>query len=726
MSHAADAARLVSQFSALCQRCAILGDHLADASRELAAGGALPGVALIDELDVARSEFADIRRQALDLAAALNACSPSGAHEAATLEALETLLRSVAEATERQATSEARRRALAVLERVMSLRHREDAEFGPLAACHASAAELTAVISGVEWPATHPELTALADGSHPFSQLADFVEHQSELDDAGWELLHEAVAASLGRPLAVAAARGKLLFAQQSSTVQDDEDDWPTVSIATLPPEQPVGSLVWRALLADRPAVAFLSATLADGAAERVDAPVWLLRSLVLSRHVHYPNGDIALQLAEDFSSCEPTELGAGSEEQEVPQALRLLVAAAALRPALVAPETGAWAILRALPEAPALRSTQAYLRQVAEYGERNAAIASHTLAPLLSSTVWRDRMEDLRREVGAWRVRFLGMRSSYPPATAVWRRWLLPDGLIHALLDPVTLEVRGLETARGLVERLSNDAQIRWEIDDTDRRLLGRAHGPDIAIRPDALEQLAERVREAVGFVRRWIALEECRPNRPDDEPRKAGLRLQQQLAELRPAVIDELAAAQAEARSLPLQAALAECRAALSDVDALLDDSSSLALREPPLAALLYADLLHVAGSCLDENWLPCRGSRASRDRLEQLLGMDHRSAWRATFERRRLEKDHLATLEVIQCLEMQREGARELQAARAEDLQRCRNALRHDVEQTRELVDVAAAEGRLDDDTRARLLAVVEQIGMIVPDVLRFEPR
>jgi hypothetical protein len=719
LSHAATAARLLEQVSGLRERSTTLAAHLACASRELEAGGAVPGVGLVDELDLVRSEFANIRRQTLDLAAAVESGSLPANDDPASLSALDAMLQSISDAVRRQAAVVAKRQALLILERVAQLRHREVPDFEPLQQCQALADELRHAISAVEWPQTPADLSSLADGSHGLAQLVEFVEQQTQLDDVRWELLHDAVATSLGRPLAAAAARGKL-GSVSPSTKEDDEDAWPTMPIAAREADRSAGALIWQALLKNRASLAFLSATcLEDGSDGVSNIPVWLLRALALSRHVSYPNGDIALQLAQDFGSYDGVEVAAEGE------ALCLLVAAAALRPALVAPDTGAWAVLRGLTAGAGLPNFQRYVRCIAEYGERNPAIAQHTLSDELSPVVWRDRMEDLLREVGAWRVRFLGMRSSFAPATEVWRRWLRPDGLIHALLDPLTLDAHGLEAVRGQVERLSNEGQIRWEIADTDRRWLGRRNGPDITVRRDALEQLSERLRESVVFARRWIALQERRPHRPEDEPRRAGLRLKQQLAELRPAAVQELTDAQPAARALPLQAALVQCQAALASVEALLGGgvSDATCVQEPPVPIALYSNLLRVRGPWIDQDWRPT-SSRLPASALNGLIDADQLPDWRTTFEQHRRAKDHLATAQVLQCLEMQSADSRELQVARAEDVQQCRAALRHDVELTRDLVDAAAASGRLSEQSRVRLLAVVERIAAAVAASVRFE--
>ena len=94
---------------------------------------------------------------------------------------------------------------------------------------------------------------------------------------------------------------------------------------------------------------------------------------------MQYTNGDIALMLTDDFAGC---NLSASHTGEDLSRAHRLLIAAAALRPALVAPDTGAWSVLRALPAEPDLPGLHACVRLIADYGERHPPLGPHMFAP--------------------------------------------------------------------------------------------------------------------------------------------------------------------------------------------------------------------------------------------------------------------------------------------------------------------------------------------------------
>lgn len=750
-------ATVAQQVNALVERFARLGQRLADNAAELANGGAPPSVELIDELDAARSEFADARRSVLDTARDVELAEIPPGDKLGTLSALQELMRAALLASERRAAQAAKQRALDVLRRVQALVHRDDPAFSALVECQATAARLHEILLPVDWPASHDELTPLAEGRHPLAQLLEFVERQHELDDATWSRLEDTLAAALGRPLIVAAARGRLESRPGRPEARPDSpaqtgwgDEWPTMTIDRSPAPSGAGPLlppvaaedhvpaiqrlIWQALAQDRDGAAGHLAAHLDqchqGASPRL--PSCLIRAVALGRHVRHGNGDIAACLADDFAQLAASmDVSVDASVSGTSRAIWLLVAASALRPALVAPNTGAPGVLRALPADEAVGVLHRYCQLVGAYAEGHPPLGPHTLQGTPAPEAWRDAVEDLMREIAAWRVRVLGLRTTFPPATDVWQGWLRPDGLIHALLLPLTVDPWGLAVARELVERLSNDQRIQGEIGDTDRRVLGRTVGPDIAVQPAAFHELRGRVREAVGFARRWIALQERRPGRPEDEAERLGRALREQLGELRAGVAAELASMAGATAPLPLRAAGAQLRATLRSLDALLweeqsvSQASSAGEHEALPARILHVDLLRVPGCPLDPDWQPVQTDDESlASNLAALIAPNVDPDWRRLFDEALAAGDHRATGLIIE--QLATSGGTgldlaELRSLRDDDLRRCRQTLAHDVDCTREAID----RGQLQEREAAQLLAVPQRVALALPAIVRFGP-
>ena len=184
---------------------AALGARGSAAAAALTGAGTPPPDDLIQELSEAGREFAALRTEVFTTAAALGLKTPSvGAIDSTKrLEAMLRLLLDGLEKAERQVTqAHARAEAVAVLDRVTALAHRDDPGFAALAACQARAAKLRATLK------TAADVDA--DATAPFAALLSLMDGQQNLDDERWGALEDAVAAAFGRPLAVAASRGKL------------------------------------------------------------------------------------------------------------------------------------------------------------------------------------------------------------------------------------------------------------------------------------------------------------------------------------------------------------------------------------------------------------------------------------------------------------------------------------------------------------------------------------
>ncbi len=110
-------------------------------------------------------------------------------------------------------TAPARRAALAVLSKVLSLAHRDAERSASLRECTSRAAALQDAILGCAARSLPPEAGRLAAGEHPLSDLVTLVERQKELDNLTWARLHASVASRFGNALATDVARGRIRLA---------------------------------------------------------------------------------------------------------------------------------------------------------------------------------------------------------------------------------------------------------------------------------------------------------------------------------------------------------------------------------------------------------------------------------------------------------------------------------------------------------------------------------
>ena len=203
------ALELLRELAALEARFLALADRLTAAVNDLRSGRPAPG-SLAGETMACQSAFDALRKRVAELTPSA-VFAETAASTSASLNDLLTVLQSTMEAErQRRQFEETRGRAAAELDRVLHLVHSDGAAFPPLDSCQSQARNLKAQLTQAEWPNFPEECRLVAERQHTFSRLLDLVERGGKLTDEEWEAAEEAVSSSLGKPLAIAVARGRL------------------------------------------------------------------------------------------------------------------------------------------------------------------------------------------------------------------------------------------------------------------------------------------------------------------------------------------------------------------------------------------------------------------------------------------------------------------------------------------------------------------------------------
>ncbi len=202
---------LLQDFTLVTRTFQQLGQRLTDVAEQVRTSGLLPSESLIDEIATSRRSFTELRDKALVLAGLLAGSPAKTPNEIGSMKDLEALLQLVAETQRKKSQEEkSRLRALTILDRILSLVHRDQPQFSPLEEVQTKAKALLDILRSHDAPESHPDVHPLAQGRHPLSELLTLVEGYEDLDDDLWLLLKHAVAENFGKSLAMSAARGKL------------------------------------------------------------------------------------------------------------------------------------------------------------------------------------------------------------------------------------------------------------------------------------------------------------------------------------------------------------------------------------------------------------------------------------------------------------------------------------------------------------------------------------
>jgi hypothetical protein len=200
---------LLQQIATLKERILGLGTRLAQAAVELKEAGVPIDERLMDAISAYRRDFASTRSRLLELAQSSKASGLPAPAQVTSIKDLEGIARAIAP-SQSTPVDESKDKALEVLDRVLSISHTQESAFPPLQAAHAKARELRSRIASATASSLPPDVGALGSGKHPFSALLMLIDEKADVEDNEWGVLVEVVARAFGKPLTVAASRGKL------------------------------------------------------------------------------------------------------------------------------------------------------------------------------------------------------------------------------------------------------------------------------------------------------------------------------------------------------------------------------------------------------------------------------------------------------------------------------------------------------------------------------------
>jgi len=484
-----------------------------------------------------------------------------------------------------------------------------------------------------------------------------------------------------------------------------------------------LNTLTWQLVRADRTALAaqIVGAATADHELDVGTPEEPLLQATVLATAVRYSDGALSKALREFYGRIASEEEGA-----EHNQARRLLAVAATLRPALLAPVSGAPDLLRELRLRDGFASLAQICSAVSAFGTQGVPLDPGALRAVQSDVTWCAAVNSVLQEATEWRARLPHYTISYQPAQRVLQRWLAPDGLIGELLgllernDPTQLPA-----IEAILTRYRDDSVLRREIDRTDRRVLQRRSGSDISLH--ALTQLMQRAREALDLAARWVTLQVEHTEGVNSYSAQQAQRLRGEVTLHFEAARQELERCRSSHIDGPMAVVAVLADVAVQSVAALFAPNASLPEGEPEPHHLLRADLITVPGLTLDDHWSPVGVTEP--DLLEKLLTLaaTDQQPWDRVLEAHLEQRDHEAARRLLQYLDsLPPEAVPSIPTLRQRadtHLADCRDALRNHIRQVQAEVESAVAHGLLREAERNDLVARVNGVEFALPQTMRF---
>jgi Clostridial hydrophobic W len=172
-----------------------------------------------------------LQTQIVELAAASNLSPLLAIGEQTSLQELKNVLQKLAGSD----PSTLRQQAIQILDRFLCLTHQDQPDFPPLTDYQNQVREFRTKLANLPNTELPSDVQSLVEGRHPVSVLLTLLDRGNQLQDSEWVRLSEAIAKSLGKPIAIAASRGKLTFKEVAKS---------PISAPTLSPKN-VDTLIW-------------------------------------------------------------------------------------------------------------------------------------------------------------------------------------------------------------------------------------------------------------------------------------------------------------------------------------------------------------------------------------------------------------------------------------------------------------------------------------------------
>ncbi|MCX5827591.1 MAG: hypothetical protein NTV58_06270 [Deltaproteobacteria bacterium] len=240
--------QLIARFQELRDLCLGLSGGLSSLASDLQKGELRQLEATEASVASLRQQYETLKKDVIAFAAPYQAIpDPGGITSLGTLEPLLLAVNQSMKAA-----------AMQVLDQVRFVKHREQTTFVPLMTCLSSASELQRAIAQVPLPDLHPEVGALADGTHPLAVFMSLILDRRHMKEEKIAAIQDVmIAGAFDNLLFIAALMGKLIIEEQggkevgTKAQNVSEPDTVKTSEAAVIPSEPEEILEQRQILQD-------------------------------------------------------------------------------------------------------------------------------------------------------------------------------------------------------------------------------------------------------------------------------------------------------------------------------------------------------------------------------------------------------------------------------------------------------------------------------------------
>lgn len=449
--------------------------------------------------------------------------------------------------------------------------------------------------------------------------------------------------------------------------------------------------------------------------------PPWVFEAAALAPRVNYEVSAISGRLTEIFAQS--AEFRTESLQADARVVTRILLAAVALRPTLLAPTTNAASVLKLseLTAVPRLQALGQFIEAVAEFGLHRQALQPEMLLSSHNLADWEHQLALVRAEIHQWLEQAPSRGFNYALAARIWRKWTTHNGPLRRLM----LETAGADTSHITALRANWEP---WATHGADFVRTGiREFNHRKTMDGTARDKLIAEIGEAVRLADRVLVL-------LSQAPHPVATFRTEQVHQLLAARQRSLAPARQELRSLlsasqdaATNAAVRLCDAALSQVEDLLQGHLPLpGGDEPNPRWILDVELLRDPTFQLSSAGTLIPPEPAH---LELLLSLARTPAdWKDAWTRQVAAENHLGTAALLEFFRWQPPpglDVAELDQQRGQELEACRHRLEKQAADTHHLLDEFASLGLCREQDYDFWTAEVGNIELALVSAMEFAP-
>ena len=425
---------------------------------------------------------------------------------------------------------------------------------------------------------------------------------------------------------------------------------------------------------------------------ERRFVPSWLIRTWTFGHALLFPKGQLASLLQEDLQNpCRNDQ----ALDRDWSLAMSLMVRAATLRPAIIAPSSRAAAVLRDFDLKENCVQLYNYCSRIGTYGERIQGVFPGLFKQTHDSVPYAEQLSILRADIARWDAQEETVALKYETAQPLfqkthwslraastvrgseavreWMSWQVALRLGESLIQPV------------LEDRRTDLSRVRSEVEDVAARLSSDENGSSQFTHPSVRAYL----RQATTFAQRWIGLHTGASSKePQSYLPQAAVELRSEVESRYEGVMQELRDLSQNSTSFEVRMAVACLMLSVQEIRDLVDPKTSTETREPDPRHLLNSEFLKIPELRLATNWEPDADPHTVEEEILKFL-FQPQPDWTSAFKMQLAQGNDAAAERILSLSFWTPEEREALESVLRQDRSRKKAEFLHQLAEVRKLV-------------------------------------